>query len=359
MDAPSENAKDLTKSTITTAPQPFFWDWPWPIFGGFTDRMFDRRHPRKTRKLCLFESTMFLGACRCRRSVVTGPWLFQYFLVIVMVVSIDDWMRTGGTPTTWESSWGFLFIQTSQQLLRFKSLVYHPDESRPKGPKGFPEGGEVGNWHMERVWLCGKMKKSRVAHNNLNLHQFMAILMSIKWSWTRRNSWVFPIVCGHLTQIAADFRSNFTPEPGKLHQIALHTLPVVGSTTENNARVFPTLIWLGGFKWFQVFQVQICWDDDISNDKTIVWGWVTSEHLSLGWLRSQLLTTGSDRKACHRESNIAGTSDIQYRWFSHENLRWFKGCSSATSIFLPEGILKIQHLTSFYTIRHLKTSPFC
>jgi len=34
-------------------------------------------------------------------------------------------------------------------------------------------------------------------------------------------AWGFPIVCGHLTQIAVDFRSNFTPEAGKLHQIAL------------------------------------------------------------------------------------------------------------------------------------------
>jgi hypothetical protein len=77
-------------------------------------------------------------------------------------------------------------------------------------------------------------------YGNSNVNKMM---MNLKMAWG------FPIVCGHLTQIAVDFRSNFTPEPGKLHQIA-HTLPVVGSTTENNARVFPTLIWVGGFKYF-------------------------------------------------------------------------------------------------------------
>lgn len=107
---------------------------------------------------------------------------------------------------------------------------------------------------MERVWLCGKMKKSRVAHNNLNLYQFMAILMSIKWSWTRRISWVFPIVCGHLTQIAVDFRSNFTPEPGKLHQIALFHSRWLDQPRKTMPEFFQ--LWSGlevsnGFKYFR------------------------------------------------------------------------------------------------------------
>jgi hypothetical protein len=149
--AAPENAKDLTKSTIATAPQ-LLLGLTVANFRGI-HRIFDRRHPRKTRKLCLFESTMFLGAMM---SSIPSRHL-QVVSIVVMVVSIDDWL-TGGTPTTWETSWVFL-NPNIQQLLRFKSLVYHPDESRPKGPKGFPEGGEVGNWHMERVWLCGKMKK--------------------------------------------------------------------------------------------------------------------------------------------------------------------------------------------------------
>ena len=95
-------------------------------------------------------------------------------------------------------------------------------------------------------------------YGNSNVNKMM---MNLKMAWG------FPIVCGHLTQIAVDFRSNFTPEPGKLHQIA-HTLPVVGSTTENNARVFPTHL---GWR-FQVFHVQTCRDDDISNDKTHFFG---------------------------------------------------------------------------------------